>query len=350
MKIRTRVTIWFAVTLTVALLIIGIGTYSEISEQLQHDHRRNIWEHALDETGEMILEAGLPAILLGALGGWWITRKALAPVTRLTEAVEKIHERNLRDPLPRSGNGDELDRLTEVFNSMTARLDGSFNRIREFTLHASHELKTPLTVMRGELEMSLHQENLNLVEKERLLSQIDEIERLAKIVDGLTLLTKADAGQIKLNFEPVRLDDLVRENFADAKILAQPLNIKVNLSACEEVEISGDRHRLRQLLLNLTDNAVKYNQRDGLIDISLRHRDGLAELKITNTGAGVAPEVQTRVFERFFRGDMSHSNLIDGCGLGLSIAEWIVTAHGGSIQFISEMNKLTDVTIRFKST
>lgn len=349
MKIRTRLTLWYATILVLSLIVIGVGTYQEISEQLHHDHRQRIWEHALDETSEMVLWVGLPAVIFGLFGGWWITRKALSPVTKLTEAVEKIHERNLRDPLPRSGNGDELDRLTEVFNSMTTRLDGSFNRIREFTLHASHELKTPITIMRGELETALREENLTPIQKERLLSQMDEIERLAKIVDGLTLLTKADAGQIKLNFEPVRVDDLVRESFADAKILAHPQNIHINLSACEEVLISGDRHRLRQLLLNLADNAIKYNQPDGTVNISLRNADGFAELKIENTGAGISPELQPRVFERFFRGDSSHGNTIEGCGLGLSIAQWIVTTHNGSVQFISKPDKLTIVTIRLPS-
>src|SRR3984957_2874595 len=209
MKIRPRLTLWYAAILIVSLAAIGFQSYQEIAEAMQHGHRRYSWEHALNETGEIVLWVGLPAIFLGALGGWWITRKALAPVTALTEAVEKIHERNLRDPLPRTHNGDELDRLTEVFNSMTARLDGSFQRIREFTLHASHELKTPLTIMRGELETALQEEPLTPAQKEQRLTQIDEIERLAKIVDALTLLTKADAGQIQLNFETLRLDELV---------------------------------------------------------------------------------------------------------------------------------------------
>lgn len=345
MKIRTRVTLWYAGILTVSLIVMGVGTYNEIAEQMEHEHRHHLWEHALNETGEMVLEAGLPAVAIGLLGGWLMTRKIIAPVTDLTEAVEKIHDRNLREPLKRSGNGDELDRLTEVFNAMTSRLDNSFQRIREFTLHASHELKTPLTVMRGELETALHEENLLPTQKERLLSQIDEIERLAKIVDALTLLTKADAGQVKLNFEPVRLDDLVRESFADAKILAQPQNIQVNLAACEEISIPGDRHRLRQLLLNLTDNAVKYNHPNGTITISLKRNNGAAELKIENTGTGIAQELQPRVFERFFRGDSSHSNTIEGCGLGLSIAQWIAVAHRGTIRFVSEPNKLTVVTV-----
>jgi signal transduction histidine kinase len=347
MKIRTRLTLWYAAILTVSLAAIGVESFNEIAEALERAHRHNLWKHAFDEAGEIILWVGLPAVLLGALGGWWLTRKALAPVTALTEAVEKIHERNLGEQLPRTRNGDELDRLTEVFNAMTARLDGSFQRIREFTLHASHELKTPLTVMRGELETALHEENLTPAQTERLLSQIDELDRLAKIVDGLTLLTKADTGQIQLNFETVRLDDLVRENVADTKILAQSHNINVNLAACDEVSISGDRHRLRQLLLNLSDNAVKYNRPDGAVSVSLQRNDGTAEFKITNTGAGIAPELQPRVFERFFRGDPSHNNTIEGCGLGLSIAQWIALAHKGTIQFVSEPDKLTTVTVKF---
>ena len=222
MTIRTRLTLWYAGVLTVSLLVIGLGTYREIDEQLRHDHRRAPTEHAISETSEMVFEVGLPAVLLGLLGGWWLTRKALAPVTKLTEAITKVHERNLREPLPRTGNGDELDRLTEVFNAMLARLDDSFNRIREFTLHASHELKTPLTILCGETETALRDESLSPAERERAASQLDELRRLARIVDGLTLLAKADAGQVALKLEPVRLDELVRDNFADTQILAEP--------------------------------------------------------------------------------------------------------------------------------
>jgi signal transduction histidine kinase len=345
MKIRTRVTLWYAAILTVALVIMGAGTYQEISEQLHHEHSTRIWQRALDESSEMVLDVGLPAVAVGLLGGWWITRKALAPVTALTKAVEQKHDRNLRESLPIAGNGDELDRLTEVFNNMTSRLDDSFRRIREFTLHASHELKTPLTVMRGELETALRENDLSTAQKDLLLSQVDEIERLARIVDGLTLLTKADSGLIKLEFQTVRLDELVRESVADAKILAQPQSIQVNLAACQETTISGNRDRLRQLLLNLTDNAVKYNHPGGTVNISLAQTAGSAELKIENTGAGVPLELQTRVFERFFRGDTSHSNAVEGCGLGLSIAQWIATAHRGSIQFVSKPGELTTVTV-----
>lgn len=351
MKIRTRLNLWYAAILCgVAFAIIGTAIYHEFVIEDRHYRHHHEEKSESESDSEDLIDVLswtiTPAVILGVVGGWWLMRRALAPVTALTEAVEKINEQNLSRPIPRSGNGDELDRLTEGFNAMTARLDGSFQRIREFTLHASHELKTPLTVLRGELETVLHDTNSSAALKERLASQIDEIERLAKIVDGLTLLTRADAGQINLKWEPVRLDELVRESVADAKILAQPQGVEARLDACDEVTVVGDRHRLRQLLLNLADNAVKYNQAGGSIRFSLQRDGDFAALQISNTGPGLATELQRRVFERFFRGDASHNSTIEGCGLGLSIAQWIVRAHRGGIQFTSRPNELTTVSVR----
>ena len=346
MTIRARLTLWYAGILILSLLVIGIGTYREIDEQMRHDHRRAPTGRAISETSEMVFQVGLPAVVLGLLGGWWLTRRALAPVKKLTAAATQIHERNLRDPLPRTRNGDELDQLTKVFNDSLARLDDSFKRIHEFTLHASHELKTPLTVLCGEAEIASRDESLPPAERERAASQLDELRRLARIVDGLTLLAKADAGQIALTLEPLRWDELVRDNFADLQILAEPQGIQVELTACEEISVRGDRHRLRQLLLNLSDNAVKYNQARGRVTLSLRQAGNLAEFTIANTGAGIPPEILPRVFDRFFRGDPAHENTIEGCGLGLSIAQWIVAAHQGSIHIASEPAKLTTVTVR----
>jgi heavy metal sensor kinase len=347
MTIRTRLTLWYAGILIMSLLVIGAGTYWQISEQVRKGpHRHSQTRHALDETGELIFQVGLPAVVLGLLGGWWLTRRALSPVKNLTDAIQKIHEHNLREPLPRTQNGDELDQLTKGFNDTLARLDDSFHRIREFTLHASHELKTPLTVLCGETETALRDGTLSPAARERAASQLDELRRLARIVDGLTLLAKADAGQVALQLEPVRFDELVRDSFADAQILAEPKNVKVELIACEEISVRGDRHRLRQLLLNLADNAVKYNQPQGRVTMNLRRENDFAEFTIANTGAGIPPEILPRVFDRFFRGDPAHDNAVDGCGLGLSIAQWIVTAHGGAIQISSEPTKQTVVTVR----
>jgi signal transduction histidine kinase len=229
---------------------------------------------------------------------------------------------------------------------MTARLHDSFQRIREFTLHASHELKTPLTILHGEMETALTDEPLTASQRDRIASELDEVQRLAKIVDGLTLLTKADAGQIQLKREPLQFDDIVRDVFADAQILAKPESLQVQLATCEPVTIQGDRHRLRQLLLNLVDNAIKYNAPRGLVTIALVRVHEYAELTVANTGPGIPHTALPRVFDRFYRADQAHSDTVEGCGLGLSIAQWIVSAHGGQIQIASEPDVKTSLVVR----
>src|SRR5262249_11142180 len=165
--------------------------------------------------------------------------------------------------------------------------------------------------------------------------------------DGLTLLAKADSGLVPLASAPVQVDELVRDSFADTQVLAQACGLTVDLTACEKAVVRGDPQRLRQLLLNLVDNAVKYNQKGGTVILALRAGDGVAELTISNTGPGIPPDQLPRVFERFYRGDPAHSHEVEGCGLGLSIAQWIVAAHGGTIHIQSNPAKLTTVTVQF---
>ena len=379
MTIRTRLSLWYAAVMLASLSVMGVLSYNEFvvhsrewgqrdvldgrfqrAQPLPRDGRPDrAWDveprggrpparrHGLfEEVLAILVRVGIPAMLMALAGGWWLMRRALAPVQVLTLAVERTNDRNLRERLPRTGNGDELDRLTEVFNAMTARLDESFQRIREFTLHASHELKTPLTVLQGEIETACRDEALTETQRERLLSQLDEVHRLAKIVDNLSLLTKADAGQVTLSLEPLRLDELVQETVEDLQHLGQGQEIEIALEACEAVTVKGDRHRLRQMLLNLADNSVKYNERGGRVSVLLRQVGSDAELVITNTGPGVPRELQARVFERFFRGDASHSSAVEGSGLGLSIVQWIVEAHGGSVRLESDVGALTTVTVR----
>ncbi len=348
MTIRTRLNLWYAAILCLTLLVMAGLSYNEFVVEKREPRpaeETSANQDVADLVGILCVTV-LPAVLFGLLGGWWLTRQALAPVAALTKAAERIHERNLHEQLPRSRNGDELDRLTEVFNAMTARLNGSFQRIREFTLHASHELKTPLTILHAEMETAMTEEPLTASQRERIASELDEVQRLTKIVDGLTLLTKADAGQIQLKREPLQFDDIVRDVFADAQILAKPANIEVQLTNCERVIIQGDRHRLRQLLLNLVDNAIKYNTPGGLVNIALTRVAQYAELLVTNTGPGIPAESLTRVFDRFYRADPAHGDEVEGCGLGLSIAQWITSAHDGSVKIKSAPAGQTIVTVR----
>ncbi len=345
MTIRGRLTWWYAGILLVSSALLTAWWVDELGEErtkVAGVAENGGWSRVLAAT----LWCGIPVAVLAVTGGWWMMCKALAPIAALTEAAGQIQEHNLRERLPRSGNGDELDRLTEVFNGMTGRLAQSFQRVREFTLHASHELKTPLTVMHGQLETALRDPASPAEHRELLHSQLEEVQRLTRIVDGLTLLAKADAGQVALACAPVRLDELVREAHADALILAQPRQIDVALRQLDPVTLAGDHDRLRQLLLNLSDNAIKYNHARGQVTIDLRARARDAELTIANTGPGIAPEILPRVFDRFFRGDAERYGWTEGCGLGLSIAQWIVTAHGGEIRIDSTPETTTVVTVR----
>jgi signal transduction histidine kinase len=352
MSIRTRLSLWYAGILLVSLLAMsGLSYYLLVLEPrrvaLAANPRANREDEGdLSDVLTILVWCGLPSLAIAIGGGWWMTRKALGPLASLTQGAECLNERNLGTRLPRTGNGDELDRLTEVFNAMTERLGQSFERVRQFTLHASHELKTPLTIMHGEVETMLRDETLTEAQRERLASELDEIQRLTKVVDSLTLLTKADTGQVTLKRQPVRLDELVHEACDDARSLARPRGIQVNLGQHEELTVNGDRGRLRQLLLNLCDNAIKYNQLNGTVSVWLCRAGENAILTFANTGKGIAPEALPHVFERFFRGDPSHSSEVEGCGLGLSIAQWIAQAHGGAIEIASEPGTLTTVIVR----
>lgn len=348
MTIRARLTFWYSGMLLVSLVLMtGVLYYELVYERrVEQPWQR---EHPPKQMTDILFMYGVPTLVLLLGGGWFLMRRTLAPVAAVTEAAERVHSGNLSERLPQTHNGDELDRLTGVLNAMLGRLDGSFSRIREFTLHASHELKTPLTIMRGDVEQLLDRTCCTREQREILAGHLDEIQRLAQIVDNLALLAKADAGLVTLEHEAVRLDELVQEAFEDAGVLGGRLGLKVEFESWDPVTVRGDRHRLRQVLLNLVDNAVKYNEPKGRVTLELRRSGDQAVIRIINTGPGIPLEQLSHVFDRFFRGDAARRIRADGCGLGLSIAQWVVTAHGGVIDIESGANGLTIVTVKLPS-
>ena len=350
MTLFRRILLYYVLTLAGSLVVVGYCSWVEFGNQI--DRIRNGGLEAIavrnapfEEAMEVVLYAGLPAVLLGVIGGVVFVRRSLRPIQHLTEALEKTDVTNLSDPVARSGNGDELDRMAAVFNGMRKRLALSFTQATEFTLHASHELKTPLTVMHSTLEQMLAGKCSSDPTGERIASLLEEVQRLSEIVGQLTLLARADAGLLNTVAESVKLHELVRDLADEAAILGAGSGISVELATCEPATIRGDRMRLRQLLLNLADNAVKYNQRGGTVEMSLCMRNGIAVLMISNTGLPLPPELAGRVFERFFRGDPSHNRAIEGSGLGLSIAKSIVEAHRGDIRYEILPDRRTQVTV-----
>jgi signal transduction histidine kinase len=349
MTLRRRILFYYAATLTVSLVIVAFWSWFEFTEQREVALRGGVEaaskHNPLVETIEIILLGGLPALLLGIIGGSLLMRRALRPIEELTEALEKTTASNLAEPVARSGNGDELDRMSAVFNGMKERLGASFTQAREFTLHASHELKTPLTILHGTLEQMMADGSTPAVHRERITSMLEEVQRLSSIVGQLAFLAKADAGQLETTHGVVALHELVRDLVEDLTLLSSAQNISITLGACEPAQVRGDRMRLRQLLLILGDNAVKHNHKNGSIALDLQRDEDQVSFCITNTGPALPPELRSRVFERFLRGDASHSSAVEGSGLGLSIAESIAKSHHGSLAFEVIQDGRTQLTL-----
>lgn len=337
MTLFRRILLYYVLTLLGALAVVGYCSWVEFHNQLdriRHGGLEAVTEQdtPLEEAIEVVIFAGLPAVFAGVIGGVVFVRRSLRPIQVLTEALENTDATNLSEPVARSGNGDELDRMAAVFNRMKKRLDLSFTQSREFTLHASHELKTPLTVMHATLEQMLAGKDSSA---DRVAALLEEVQRLSGIVGQLTFLARADAGMLDTAGDPVPLHELIRDLADESAILGSGASITVNLKQCRPITIPGDRMRLRQLLLNLADNAVKYNQPGGTVEIALRMEGKTATIEMINTGPSLPPNLAARVFERFFRGDPSHNRMIEGSGLGLSIAKSIVQAHHGSIRYVA---------------
>ncbi|MDI1311266.1 HAMP domain-containing sensor histidine kinase [Prosthecobacter sp.] len=353
MTLRRRILFYYAATLSVSLVIVAFWSWFEFNEQrdaaLRGGAEAALKHNPLVETVEIILLGGLPALLLGIIGGSLLMRRALRPIEELTEALEKTTASNLAEPVARSGNGDELDRMSAVFNGMKERLGTSFTQAREFTLHASHELKTPLTILHGTLEQMMGDTTTPTAHRERITSMLEEVQRLSSIVGQLAFLAKADAGLLETPHGTVALHDLVRDLVEDLTLLSAAQNISITLDACQSTHVNGDRMRLRQLLLILGDNAVKHNHKYGSITLALHQDEAHVTFRITNTGPALPPDLRSRVFERFLRGDASHSSTVEGSGLGLSIAESIAKSHRGTLVFEVIEGDRTQLTLSLPS-
>lgn len=348
MTISRRIGAGYAVMSTAAILMLAWLWRHEFVEEPREFAAMGLPGIHKDTAAEMMTVAFLAAmpILLGL--GWWWTRRALQPLQTLAKAAAEIESTNLKLKLPATGRNDEIETLTSVLVAMAARLESSFQEIREFTLHASHELKTPLTVMRAELEtVQRERGSASAEEREWVGSLLDEVIRLADVVDSLTLLAKADAGILPFEKASVDLGAVAREAFEDALVMAEAKRVTVTLAIGKGIgpTILGDRRRLRQLLLILIDNAVKYNREGGTIAMAATEKRGFAELQITNTGGAISAETQQRAFQRFARGENAASRA-EGCGLGLSIAKSIVEAHGGTITVEPASAEETVVTVQ----
>ena len=292
----------------------------------------------------------LPFIILASIGvSYVIAGGAVAPIERLINEVEAITDgRSLHRRLPSDLGNEELSRLGTTLNAMIARLETSFGALRRFTADASHELKTPLTVLRADVERAMHPDAAGSEAMQALEEALHETTRMADLVDSLLTLARADEGRFDLHREPVALGAIVRDVFETAVILGEDAGLSVSMAVLEEGTVEGDARRLRQLFLNLVTNAIKYTPRGGRVELSLSQRGG-DEIAFTvrDSGIGISAADLPHVFERFWRADRARSRGGErsGFGLGLAISQWIAQAHGGRVVAQSRLGRGSVFTV-----
>ena len=285
------------------------------------------------------LLVGLVVVLAMAIwGGFLVIKWALAPVKKITETAEEITSHHLDKRLPRVETGDEIASLSKTLNQMICRLDESFQSVNRFTADASHELRTPLTIIRGELETSLLDKDLSENVRETIYSLIEETENLSKIVQCLLSLSRLDSGSAQMERVRINLTDLVSTITDQMVPLADEKHVRLTSQAQGQVEVEGDRVRLKQVVVNLLDNAIKYTPEGGTVTVGVNVSDRRAQLEISDTGPGIPASDLPHVFDRFFRADQIRLGTTEGAGLGLSIVQSICTAHGGLVKAENHAN------------
>ncbi|MCX6139645.1 MAG: ATP-binding protein, partial [Candidatus Kapabacteria bacterium] len=287
------------------------------------------------------------ALLLSMALGWFIAGRSLRPVDVITRSARQITASNLGLRLPVPPSKDEIARLTETLNEMIARLETSFGQIRQFTSDASHELKTPLAILMGELEVALRRPMREDEYRATLSSCLEEVERLTHVVQGLLELSRAETGQVTILRESVRLSALVADVCDDVMLIAETKHIDLATIITPNVTITGDKVRLHQALLNVIENAVKYTPDEGSVRVEVDVVDNRARLVVADSGVGIPADQLPFIYDRFFRVDKARSKNIVGTGLGLSIVKWIVDAHDGTIETMSADGKGTTVIVTF---
>ena len=276
------------------------------------------------------------AIVLASVGGYFLARKSLAPVVAMSRQAGRIGAVNLHERLAVQNDKDELGHLARSFNSLLDRLSQSFERQQRFMADASHELRTPVAILRGEAEVALSQQSRSPEEYRESLGVLhQEAERLTHIVEDLFTLTRADAGQYPLQPRDFYLDELVAECVHSARTLVLAKKISLNFEEACESPIQADESLLRRMILNLLDNAIKYTAEGGRVTVTCSRAGEEYALSIMDTGGGIPADLQPRIFERFFRADKARSRAENdggGAGLGLSISRWIAEAHHGRLE------------------
>lgn len=307
--------------------------------------------HNLEEFDDVLSDLASIQILLvpfvsilTAWISWLLAGRSLAPIRQATATAASIGTGELSARLPIARSDDEIGQFTRVLNGMLDRIENNYLQAKRFAGDASHELSTPLTILKGELEKLVAKENLPEAAEDGLMSAQQEVDRMHQIIDQLLLLARFDAGKANHEYRLVDLSDLVDQMGEDVGLLSAKLSLKTSSKITPGISIHGDSGQLHRLFLNLFDNATKYNVPHGSIEYQLDARDGFALFSIRNSGPIISSSHAERIFERFFQIDESRA--ARGSGLGLSLCQEIAHAHGGAIELVMTNQEMTEFVIK----
>lgn len=306
-----------------------------------------VFDRSLERFRRLLYGAGPLILILAALGGHWLSRRALVPVDQITRTARSIGAGDLSRRLMVPRTSDELARLADTLNEMLSRLEAAFNRVTRFTADASHELRTPISIMRADAEIMLRKPRSNVEYREALSRILDESEKVQRLIEQLLLLARADSGSAILQASRTDLNAAMQSACHEASILAEAKHLRFKWSVPDNpLKVWGDSSSLERLFVILLDNAVKYTASGGQVDVHLRSDDGFAVVDVRDSGAGIPADDIDRVFDRFYRADHSRSRESGGTGLGLAIGRRIAEAHGGEIRVDSEPGKGSTFSVR----
>lgn len=326
-------------------IVLPTGRMRVLTEPLHANGRRFLVRAAVSEVGVQgqvrslwlqLAFLSLTVLTLGGLGGYALVQYSLGPLERMADHARRITAEQLHERLSLEDSGRELNQLRDAFNETLARLERSFAQLRRFTADASHEFRTPLTALRSVGEVGLRGSRSVEDYREVIGTMLEEADRLSRLADDLLTLARAETGQAHLRFEPVDLSSLAEEVSERLSVLAEERRQTLETDVDGPVVVSGDRPALRQALLNLLDNAIKYSPESSRVIVRVGHGSDLGWVEVQDEGPGIPSEDRERIFERFYRIDSSRSREMGGTGLGLSLVKGIAEAHAGRVELETE--------------
>jgi len=300
----------------------------------------------LEQFWKGLLASAPLLLLISSVGGYWLSRRALKPVDRITATARAISIRNLSERVPETQTGDELQRLVETCNAMLARLESAVNQIKQFTADASHELRGPLSFVRTVAEVALRNPQADVLSRESFEEIVAETAKASALLEEMLTLARADAGGTDAVLEPQNLADVIQAACEIARPIATERSLRLSVLLADEkpVLVLGDFSALRRLLWILLDNALKFTQPDGEIEVAMQASGGQATVMVRDSGTGISEEDLPHIFDRFYRADPSRSD-VEGSGLGLAIAKWIADLHHADLSVASQVQKGTVVRL-----